>query len=34
MVQMLTSLREFEAYQKIIQAFDDASAKVNNQMGK
>ena len=34
MVQMLTSLREFESYQKVIQAFDDASSKVSNELGK
>ncbi len=34
MVQMLTSLREFEAYQKMIQAFDEASGKTINEMGR
>jgi len=34
MVQMITSLREFESYQKVIQAFDDASSKVSNELGK
>ncbi|MBI5408341.1 MAG: flagellar hook basal-body protein [Nitrospirae bacterium] len=34
MVQMITSLREFEAYQKMIHAFDDAAAKTTNEMGK
>ncbi|RJQ55752.1 MAG: flagellar hook-basal body protein [Nitrospiraceae bacterium] len=33
-VQMLTSLREFEAYQKMIQTFDEASSKVANELGK
>lgn len=33
-VQMITSLREFESYQKIIQTFDEASSKVTNEMGK
>jgi len=33
-VQMLTSLREFESYQKMIQTFDEASSKVTNEMGK
>lgn len=33
-VQMITSLREFESYQKVIQAFDEASSKVTNEMGK
>jgi flagellar basal-body rod protein FlgG len=34
MVHMLTSLREFEAYQKMIQAFDEASGKTIDQMGR
>jgi len=34
MVQMITSLREFEAYQKMIHAFDEATAKTVNEMGK
>ncbi len=34
MVQMLTFLREFEAYQKMIQAFDEASGKTINEMGR
>ncbi|RJQ13388.1 MAG: flagellar basal-body rod protein FlgF [Nitrospiraceae bacterium] len=34
MVQMITSLREFEAYQKMIQAFDEAASKVTNEMGR
>ena len=34
MVEMLTSQREFEAYQKIIRLFDDASSRTINEMGK
>lgn len=34
MVQMMASTREFEAYQKIIHSFDDASSKTINEMGK
>jgi len=34
MVQMVTSLREFESYQKMIHAFDEASSKTINEMGK
>lgn len=34
MVQMITTLREFETYQKAIQMFDDAAARVNNDMAK
>ena len=34
MVQMISTLREFETYQKAIQMFDDAAAKVNNDMAK
>ncbi len=34
MVQMIMTLREFEAYQKVIRAFDEATAKVTNEMGK
>lgn len=34
MVLMITSLREFEAYQKVIHAFDEAMAKVTNDMGR
>jgi len=33
-VQMITSLREFESYQKMIQTFDEAASKVSNEMGK
>jgi flagellar basal-body rod protein FlgF len=29
MVQIISTLREFQAYQKIIQSFDDASSKMN-----
>ena len=34
MVQMITTLREFETYQKAIQMFDEAAARVNNDMAK
>ncbi len=34
LVQMITSLREFESYQKVIQTFDEASSKVTNELGK
>ena len=34
MVQMVTSLREFESYQKMIHAFDEASSKTINEMGR
>ena len=34
MVQMLKSLREFESYQKMIQAFDEAASKTINEMGR
>ncbi len=34
MVQMITTLRDFEAYQKMIHAFDEAAAKATNEMGK
>ncbi|MBE0569709.1 MAG: flagellar hook-basal body protein [Deltaproteobacteria bacterium] len=34
MVQMITTLREFEIYQKVIKAFDDAAGRVNNEMAK
>ncbi len=33
-VQMMTSLREFESYQKIIQTFDEASSKGVNELGR
>ena len=34
MVQMITTLREFETYQKAIQMFDEAAARVNNDMAR
>ncbi len=34
MVQMLASNREFESYQKMIHAFDEASSKTINELGK
>jgi len=34
MVHMIESMREFETYQKAIQAFDEATAKVNNELGR
>ncbi len=34
MVQMISTLREFEMYQKAIKAFDDAAARVNGEMAK
>lgn len=34
MVHMLTSMREFESYQKIIHALDDATSKTNNELGR
>ncbi len=34
MVQMIAALREFESYQKMIHAFDEATAKTVNEMGK
>ncbi len=34
MVQMMTSMREFEAYQKIIHSFDEAASKTINEMGR
>ena len=34
MVKMMTVLREFESYQKIIRSFDEASDKVVNEMGR
>jgi flagellar basal-body rod protein FlgG len=34
MVHMIESMREFETYQKAIQTFDDATAKVNNELGR
>lgn len=34
MVQMLNTVREFESYQKMIKAFDEASSQTINEMGK
>jgi flagellar basal-body rod protein FlgF len=34
MVRMIQIMREYESYQKIIQSFDDSTAKVNNEMGR
>lgn len=34
MVRMITTVREFETYQKVIQTFDEAAAKVNNDLGR
>lgn len=34
MVHMIESMREFETYQKAIQAFDEATGKVNNDLGR
>jgi flagellar basal-body rod protein FlgF len=34
MVSMIDALREFESYQKAIQAFDEAADKVNNELGR
>ena len=34
MVQMITTVREFEIYQKAIRIFDDAAARVNSEMAK
>jgi flagellar basal-body rod protein FlgG len=34
MVRMIESLREFESYQKMMQAFDEATAKVNNEIAR
>ncbi|MCX7913270.1 MAG: flagellar basal-body rod protein FlgF [Thermodesulfovibrionales bacterium] len=34
MVKMITTLREYEAYQRAIQTFDESTAKVNNEMGR
>jgi flagellar basal-body rod protein FlgF len=34
MVHMIEGMREFETYQKVIQAFDQAAAKVNNDLGR
>lgn len=34
MVQMIVAFRDYEAYQKMIQGFDEATGKVVNEMGK
>jgi flagellar basal-body rod protein FlgG len=34
MVQMITALREFESYQKMIHALDEATSKTVNEMGR
>lgn len=34
MVKMISTLREFETYQKVIQTFDEASSKINNEIGR
>jgi flagellar basal-body rod protein FlgG len=34
MVRMIETMREFESYQKAIQAFDEATGKVNNELGR
>ena len=34
MVTMIQALREYETYQKAIQTFDEAAAKINNEMGR
>ncbi len=34
MVEMISTLREFESYQKIIHAFDEATSKLSNEMAK
>lgn len=34
MVHMIAALREYESFQKAIQTFDEAMAKVNNDMGR
>lgn len=34
MTKMISTLREFEAYQKVITAFDEATSKVTNDMGR
>lgn len=34
MMRMIQSLREFETYHKMIQAFDEATAKVNNELAR
>jgi flagellar basal-body rod protein FlgG len=34
MTRMIEMMREFETYQKVIHAFDEAASKVNNEMAK
>lgn len=34
MVQMIESFREFESFQKAIQMFDEATGKLNNELGR
>jgi len=34
MVHMIETMREYESYQKMIQSLDQATAKVNNEMGR
>lgn len=34
MVKIITTLREFEAYQKMIHAFDEATSKLSNEIAK
>jgi flagellar basal-body rod protein FlgF len=34
MVKMITALREFESYQKVIHAFDEATSKLSNEIAK
>ncbi len=34
MIRMISSRRDFESYQKMIQAFDEASSKTINELGK
>lgn len=34
MVHMINTLRDFEAYQKAIKAFDETTAKITNEMGR
>lgn len=34
MVKMITTLREFESHQKVIQAYDEATSKLSNEIAK
>jgi flagellar basal-body rod protein FlgF len=34
MVRLIETMREFESYQKMIQVFDETTAKVNNELGR